>query len=324
MILPKNIPIKIRLALQFTLFLAAIIGILSTVIYYLFIQNSQQNIENIVRVEYESIKNSIDILNYTDEGVELKEQTLEKIDQATNLGLLIFIFDGSGNTIASPTSIDAKIPKDKTGHFYASIGEQDYQFYSGNYKNLSIIIGTNEQVPEKNARDLKYILFFIWIISSILSFGIGYIFSSRALQPIKRLIEEVHSVDILRTDEPSIRSSHNADEIGMLAEAFDGFIARIRETFDREKEFSQDASHELRTPLMVIRTSLELLENKEVTKYQQEKIAMMYEAIEKMEYLIDELLFLDRDIGYEEKSEIEISEFLNSLIPSFHSLAEKR
>lgn len=112
-VLSNNIPIKTRLALQFTLFLAVIIGILSVAIYYLYIQNSQQNIENTIRIEYESIKNSIDILNYTNEGVELKEQTLEKIDRATNLGLLIFIFDGSGETIVSPTSIDAQVPRDK-------------------------------------------------------------------------------------------------------------------------------------------------------------------------------------------------------------------
>lgn len=182
----------------------------------------------------------------------------------------------------------------------------------------------NEQFSERNARDLKYILFLIWVISSTASFGIGYIFSSRALQPIKRLIQEVRNVDIFKTDEPPIQSGHNTDEIGMLALAFDGFISRIRETFEREKEFSQDASHELRTPLMVIRTSLELMENKETTAYQKEKIRMMYEAIEKMERLISELLFLDRDIEHEETSEIELSKFFRSLSSSFRPIAEKK
>lgn len=121
MIFPKNIHIKTRLAFQFTLLLAAIIGILSAVIYYLFIQNSQQNIDNIIHIEYENIKNSIDILNYTDQGIELKEQTLEKIDRATNLGLLIFIFDGSGETISSPSPLDVNIPKDRIGSFSVSI-----------------------------------------------------------------------------------------------------------------------------------------------------------------------------------------------------------
>ena len=182
----------------------------------------------------------------------------------------------------------------------------------------------NEQVPEKSAHDLKYILLFIWIISSIFSFGIGYIFSSRALGPIKRLIETVHGVDILKTNELPIRSGYSSDEIGMLAEAFDGFIERIRETFEREKEFSQDASHELRTPLMVIRTSLELLESKETTSYQKEKISMMYEATEKMEYLINELLFLHRNIEHEDIQEIELGGFLDPLISSFRPIAKKR
>ncbi len=321
---PKNIPIKIHLTLQFTLLLAAIVGVLSATIYYFFIQNSQQNIENIIGIEYQNIKNSIDTLDYTEDGVELKEQTLEKIDSATNLGLLIFVFDGSGNTIASPSSIDGKIPKDKIGHFYTSIEKQNYRFYSGNYKGLSIVIGMNAQVSEKNANDLKNMLFLIWCITSLLSLGIGYLFSSKALEPIKRLVKEVHNIDILKLDNPSIRSGYNSDEIGMLAEAFDGFIDRIRETFEREKEFSQDVSHELRTPLMIIQTSLELLENKEITPYQKEKVVMMYGAIEKMESLINNLLFLDRDVNHEEKTEIELDEFLPSLVFSFQSIAERK
>jgi signal transduction histidine kinase len=50
------------------------------------------------------------------------------------------------------------------------------------------------------------------------------------------------------------------DEIGVLAEAFDDLLSRIRASMQREKEFTQDVSHELRTPLMALSTSLDLLE----------------------------------------------------------------
>lgn len=126
----KPLPIKTRLAVQFTLLCIAILGTVNSVVYYLFWQNSSQDMENLVQVEYESIKNSIDILEYTDEGIAFRDQTLERIDRATNLGLLIFIFDKNGRTIVSPSSIDTDIPHTQTGAFSSIIAGQRYRLYS--------------------------------------------------------------------------------------------------------------------------------------------------------------------------------------------------
>ena len=47
------------------------------------------------------------------------------------------------------------------------------------------------------------------------------------------------------------------DEIRRLGETLNAMLARLRESFERERRFVADASHELRTPLAVLKTELE-------------------------------------------------------------------
>jgi two-component system OmpR family sensor kinase len=52
---------------------------------------------------------------------------------------------------------------------------------------------------------------------------------------------------------------HRRDEVGQLAAAFDEMVARLENTFARQRQFVADASHELRTPLTALSGSLEVL-----------------------------------------------------------------
>jgi two-component system OmpR family sensor kinase len=50
-----------------------------------------------------------------------------------------------------------------------------------------------------------------------------------------------------------------ADEVGLLARAFDDMLARLESSFARERRFIADASHELKTPLTVINANAQML-----------------------------------------------------------------
>ncbi|HKS92603.1 MAG TPA: ATP-binding protein, partial [Tepidiformaceae bacterium] len=50
------------------------------------------------------------------------------------------------------------------------------------------------------------------------------------------------------------------DELWALSETFDSMIDRLETSFDRQRQFVQDASHELRTPLAAIRTNIDVTE----------------------------------------------------------------
>src|SRR5260221_9554973 len=96
----------------------------------------------------------------------------------------------------------------------------------------------------------------------------------------------------LRLAEPPAR-----DEIGRLARAFNGMVARLETAFVRQKRFVADVSHELRTPLTGLGGSLEMLllgaaNGDEETAHR--LMSGMYAEVERMQRLVADLLALTR------------------------------
>ncbi|MDD4151802.1 MAG: HAMP domain-containing sensor histidine kinase, partial [Candidatus Gracilibacteria bacterium] len=93
----------------------------------------------------------------------------------------------------------------------------------------------------------------------------------------------------------------------------------------REKELYEDINHDLRTPLMVISTSIELLKSGELSSYQIEKLDMIDENSNKMKNLINELLFLNKNIiSTNEEIEINIQDFLKNIVHNFSIIGNKK
>ena len=63
-----------------------------------------------------------------------------------------------------------------------------------------------------------------------------------------------------------------ATEVRSLARSLNTMLRRIKESFDRERQFVQDASHELRTPLTSLRVNTELLERPEIGETERSRI----------------------------------------------------
>jgi heavy metal sensor kinase len=87
--------------------------------------------------------------------------------------------------------------------------------------------------------------------------GGGYLLSGRALAPvavITDLAARVGAQDLhtrLQLDLPD-------DELGRLAQTFNGMLARIEDAFERQRQFTADAAHELRTPLSLMRAQVDI------------------------------------------------------------------
>ena len=85
----------------------------------------------------------------------------------------------------------------------------------------------------------------------------GYLLAGRALGPVATITRMASSLDgqdfaaRLDLDLPD-------DELGRLARTFDAMLARIDDTFGRQRRFTGDAAHELRTPLSLMRGRVDL------------------------------------------------------------------
>jgi signal transduction histidine kinase len=86
------------------------------------------------------------------------------------------------------------------------------------------------------------------------------------------------------------------DELGQLARAFNGLVARLRTALHTQRQFMADASHELRTPVSVIRTAAEVTlsrDHRDEAEYR-EALAMAGVQARRLGALVEDMLVLAR------------------------------
>jgi signal transduction histidine kinase len=121
-----------------------------------------------------------------------------------------------------------------------------------------------------------------WMISLILSYLTGLYFSSDALKPVKRVVEEVNQIteDHLSYRLKLNKDKYPIDEIDELIITFNALLNRIQKAFIAQKRFVQNASHELKTPLTAIMAEVELAlaRKRPVEEYQRTLEVVLHEA----------------------------------------------
>jgi signal transduction histidine kinase len=86
------------------------------------------------------------------------------------------------------------------------------------------------------------------------------------------------------------------DELGQLARAFNGLVARLRQTLSAQRQFMADASHELRTPVSVIQSASDvtLARDRRNESDYREALAIVGAEARRLGRLVDDMLVLAR------------------------------
>ena len=131
------------------------------------------------------------------------------------------------------------------------------------------------------------------VIASILSRSIATLL----LKPIQQLRDSMSNV---RDSGLSVQSNVHyeaQDEIGDLFRIYHSMLNELKESFDRQQQFVQDASHELRTPIQAIEGHLSLIDRwgKNDPTILNESIQTSLTEVRRMKKLMEELLLLARN-----------------------------
>jgi signal transduction histidine kinase len=150
------------------------------------------------------------------------------------------------------------------------------------------------------------------------------VLSRLVTRPVSRLAAEVSA---LRPDREGIllRAQFDDHEIGLIAEAIDGYQVRIRRLVERERNFTDDASHELRTPLAVILSAMPLLEEEHALSAPgRERLERIARAARQMHAMIEALLFLAREDGGWRAEPCALEDVVEDLARTWHRAAEDK
>ncbi|WP_339531403.1 MULTISPECIES: sensor histidine kinase [unclassified Pseudomonas] len=111
-----------------------------------------------------------------------------------------------------------------------------------------------------------------------------------AMRPWNKVANEVS----LRTPEDlsPLKAVPKHKELRQIVDAINIFLARVRESTERERTFIADAAHELRTPLAAMRVNVEALQSDVSNVSRQELLAGIIRSNSRAARLINQLLLL--------------------------------
>lgn len=253
---------KLRFALLFTSFVAAILLIACTSIYFLYATYREEDYFSRVQSEgndlyeiYINLKQQKDVV--TPESVTSLHQ-LELVNEQ------LFILNANGK-IEFSIGLESNYPlmdidlntvrKEKKLRYTDKLGNQIVASYKPS-KNYYIISKAYDRVGLRKVSTMRLILAGVFGGSLLLTAIMAFLFVQQAIKPIVELSNQMQRTNELNLSE-RIWVRPAKDEINAIARNFNAMLERIRKAFEFRKSFVQHTSHELRTPLAVMLSQTE-------------------------------------------------------------------
>ncbi|HEV8538366.1 MAG TPA: ATP-binding protein [Bacteroidota bacterium] len=214
---------------------------------------------------------------------------------------MIEVTDSGGNVVFRSYSVgeenlkieDVPLNEIRMSTLRAGTGEE-LRVAATTNKNAKIYVA----YPLAELRELLENLFAIFLVfipvALTISVGGGWFLAYKSLRPVDVVTWTARKITAENLDQQIPHRGVN-DEIGRLVSTFNNMIMRLRDSFDRIRQFSIDASHEMRTPLTVMRGEVELaLRNPKTPEEYRRVLASNLEEILRLSAIIDNLLTLSR------------------------------
>lgn len=182
-----------------------------------------------------------------------------------------------------------------------------------------------EDIQDTLQRLFLILLISIPILVVVTGFS-GYYLAAHALMPIDQITSTARKISAedlsARLDVPVVN-----DEVGRLTETLNDMLVRLDDSFQHERQFTNDASHELRTPLTAMQAILGVIREKRRTPEEYEQaLDDLSEETDRLRTLVENLLQLARSTKTKNDlfEKIDLSALLEDVSDSLRPLAEAK
>jgi signal transduction histidine kinase len=154
---------------------------------------------------------------------------------------------------------------------------------------------------DRTLQSLGTTLLIAGLLTLLVAFGIGWVFSGIMLHPIHRITQTAQTIGNERDFTRRVNYTGPQDEVGQLANTFNSMLSRLQDAFQKvehslemQRSFVADVSHELRTPLTTLRGNLGLMRRDLPPEEQADIVNDMVDESDRLIRLVNDLLLLAR------------------------------
>ncbi len=284
-----------RLALRFSLLLAAIIAVLSSGIILLLRMNirNQQNKE---------LKAAAAIV-----AEALQNGRIQEIDGELPYYITFTVYENAGEKITATNDpflpalpVTPNRAERYTAKQYFSDGDLNILYYAvpagpADRYVIQTALNMDTDTAEAILSGLPRMLALIGIPLLFISYGAAFFISGRTMRIVRAMTQAAQKIGASNLDE-RLPVTDTGDDFDELAKTFNGLLSRLQTDFERERQFTADVSHELKTPLAVILGHANLLRRwgKDEPDSLEHSLSALIREVHSMQSIIENLLRIAR------------------------------
>lgn len=170
---------------------------------------------------------------------------------------------------------------------------------------------------------LQYVL--ILVVLSLSLFLVMRFLTRRLWKPFDDTLQKIEQFNLEHSDVPCFMES-DIKEFARLNRSLEKLMHKDKDTYNSQKEFTENASHELQTPIAVIKSKLDLLMQEDLTQQQLEIISQLYQTIMRMSRLNKSLLLLAKIENSQFKSieRLDLKSFIRNRLAVYSELYHRK
>ncbi len=317
----KSLNIRQNLALKFCLIVATLFILFAGSIYYY--SDSYRVMMFDLRMKNKGTNAAMMLIDIDPIDSALL-RTINVKTKSAMFDVSVYVFDMNNKLLYNNTNAGIseqvktellRIEKDSDIKFTIGKNEAIGFFYSVRGKSFKVIISAYDKYGLENILHLEIILLLSILLSVVVSYFAGLLFSGYALQPIMKIISDVDDINVSKLN-MRLNEGNQKDEIAQLSITFNKMLDRLERGFEMQRSFISNASHELRTPLTSMNGHIEVTLKKE--RSQKEYIALLNSLLDDIKNLnkisnnLLDLALVKTDVNLLQLKNIRVDEILFS------------